>query len=468
MARSTYPTSFNKIDWLTFCLYLALVAMGWVAIYAVDYAEYQNTSFFRSPAGRQSIWIGISLLAFLVIQVIDWKFWRTFAYPMYGGAILLLVAVLLLGVEIKGARSWFSFGGSTFQPSELAKFATCLAVANFLSSYRIDIRQLRTQAIAVGLFMLPVLLILLQPDAGSALVFLSFFILLYREGLSGSYYAIGLLLALVFILSLKYGFDITMFVLLAMSLALQAYTLNDRRNRWISAAVAVVVVGIYLSAQGYMLEVLAGGAALVLAGSVVLWTRRNARLVGIISSGLLIGASLSYVSQYAFNNILKPHQQDRINVWLRPEVCDPRGSLYNVLQSKMAISSGGFLGKGFANGTMTRLNYVPEQSTDFIFTTIGEEHGFIGSMVVVGLFLALLLRLTVLAERQRAPFARMYAYGVAGILFVHFFINLGMTMGIMPIIGIPLPFISMGGSSLLFFSIMIAVLLKFDSHRTLL
>ncbi len=458
----------SRMDLVSFSLYLGLVMVGWATIYAVDFAEAQQLPFLQSLAGKQAIWIGISLMAFFLIQVIDWKFWRTFAYPIYGLAIFLLLAVLIFGVVIKGAKSWFSVAGFTFQPSEFAKFATCLAIAYFLSSYRVDLRNLRTQGIVAALFILPMLLILLQPDAGSALVFLSFFILLYREGLNPAYYIVGFLLALVFILSLKYSFQLTVLVLLLMGLFLQAYTLNDRRNLWLGSALALSVAGIYLASQGLWKEVLLGGAGVVAALCVVLWKNRQSRLVGLITVGTLLGTGLSYLSQYAFFHFLEPHQQDRINVWLRPEVCDPRGALYNVLQSKMAISSGGFFGKGFTEGTLTKLNYVPEQSTDFIFTTIGEEQGFIGSVLVIGLFLALMLQITVIAERQRSNFARIYGYGVVGILFVHFFINLGMTMGLMPIIGIPLPFISKGGSSLLGFSVMIAVLLKFDSHRHLL
>ena len=458
----------SRMDLISFSLYLGLVMVGWATIYAVDFAEAQQLPFLETLAGKQAVWIGISLTAFFLIQVVDWKFWRTFAYPIYGIALFLLLAVLLFGVEIKGARSWFSVAGFTFQPSEIAKFGTCLAIASYLSAYRVDLRVLRTQGIVVGLFAVPMLLILLQPDAGSALVFLSFFILLFREGLNPGYYIVGLLLALVFILSLKYSFEVTTLVLLLMGLFLQAYTLNDRRNLWAGGALALAVAGIYLAYQGFWTEVLLGGAAAVAAVCVVLWSKRQSRLVGLISFGTLMGVSLSYLSQYAFYHFLEPHQQDRINVWLRPEVCDPRGALYNVLQSKMAISSGGFFGKGFTQGTLTKLNYVPEQSTDFIFTTIGEEQGFIGSVLVIGLFLALLLQITVIAERQRSHFARIYGYGVAGILFVHFFINLGMTMGLMPIIGIPLPFISKGGSALLGFTVMIAVLLKFDSHRHLL
>lgn len=455
----------KNIDWITFSIYLGLVAIGWLMIYSVGYHEEHHGGFFSTSAGKQAIWVGIAAFIFLFISLIDWKFWRTFSYLIYAFSLALLVAVLFFGENIKGATSWFTFGGFSFQPSELGKFATALALSNYLSAYDTDLRLLRHQLIAFSLFLLPMGLILLQPDAGSAFVFLSFFIVLFREGLSPTYYVIGIFLATVFLTGLIFGPAVISLSLLLISLAVLAYNFNGRKNRWLGAAVAFAATAIFLVRQGYMLEVLVVSSLAVLAVSIALWRKKRARVVNLLYMAIISGAVISYASDYAFNNILKPHQQDRINVWLQPGKCDPRGSLYNVLQSKMAIGSGGFGGKGFLEGTMTKLNYVPEQSTDFIFCTIGEEQGFIGSFAIISLFFLLLYRITVIAERQRSNFSRHYAYSIAGILFVHFFINIGMTMGLMPIIGIPLPFLSKGGSSLLGFTAMIAVLLKVDSNR---
>ncbi len=456
---------FRNIDWTTFSLYLGLVAIGLLMIYAVGFDESKPTPFFQSDAGKQTLWIGVSLFVFLIVSLLDWKFWQTFAYFFYSFSIILLVLVLFLGSNIKGATSWFSFGSFSFQPSELTKFGTSLAMAAFLSNYDTDLRSARSQLIAFGIFLLPVGLILAQPDAGSALIFFSFLILLFREGLSPNYYIVGFFFAAVFLLGLIFGPQTVLLGLLLFGLGILVFNTNGRKNTYLMLLLVGAAAGIYLARQGYLLEVIIGTSLLFLGFSYLAWKEKNARLVGLIYTTVVAGAVLAFASNYAIDNFLKPHQQDRINVWLRPQLSDPQGSLYNVLQSKMAISSGGLQGRGFLQGTMTKLNYVPEQSTDFIFCTIGEEQGFIGSFAIIALFLILLLRITVLAERQKSNFSRHYAYAVAGIIFFHFFINIGMTMGLLPIIGIPLPFISKGGSSLLGFTIMIAVLLKLDANR---
>lgn len=456
---------FRNIDWTTFSLYLGLVTIGLLMIYAVGYDDSDPVSFFQTEAGKQTLWIGVSLFVFLIVSLIDWKFWQTFAYFIFAVSIALLILVLPFGTTIKGATSWFSFGGFSFQPSELAKFGACLAMATFLSSYDTDLRSLRSQVIALGILLTPMALILAQPDAGSALVFFSFLIVLFREGLSPNYYILGFFLAAVFLLGLMFGPENVMLGLLISGLGVLAFNTNGRKNTYLLFLSIMAGVGVYFAWQGHLLEVLIGAGLFFVGFSYLAWKEKKARLVGLLYMAVITGTVLAFASNYAIDNFLKPHQQDRINVWLRPELSDPQGSLYNVLQSKMAISSGGIQGKGFLEGTMTKLNYVPEQSTDFIFCTIGEEQGFIGSFGIIALFLILLLRITVLAERQKSNFSRHYAYGVAGIIFTHFFINIGMTMGLMPIIGIPLPFISKGGSSLLGFTIMIAVLLKLDANR---
>ncbi|MCB0568423.1 MAG: rod shape-determining protein RodA [Phaeodactylibacter sp.] len=461
----------GHIDMVAFSLILALVVVGWLMIFSVGFEElrgFDGGNILSSSAGKQAIWIGISALLFAFIMLIDWKFWQAFAYPAYAVAIVLLFLVLFLGAEIKGARSWFNFGGFSFQPSEIAKFGTSLALSAYLSTYSADLRKLRSQLVAFGIIGLPIVMILLQPDAGSALVFLSFLVVLFREGLSPVYYVVGGILGALLLMGLVFEPKYIALGLTGVSLLVLAFYFKDKYRRyWIIGALAAVAGGYFLARQGgYLKYVFAAGVLAFVVLGYLQYQRRNGWLTTQLAALLVIGSSIAFAANYGFNNVLKPHQQDRINVWLQPDKCDERGSLYNLAQSKTAIGSGGVQGKGFLKGTMTKGKYVPEQSTDFIFCTIGEEQGFVGTAGIIVLFLLLLLRITVIAERQRNNFARHYAYCIAGILFIHIFINIGMTMGIMPIIGIPLPFISKGGSSLMGFTIMLAVLLKMDKHRS--
>lgn len=461
------PTGTNRgLDWMAFSLYLCLVMVGWLMIFTVGYEDGYNgiNDFLSRPVGRQTIWIGISFVGMFLLYFIDWKFFQTFSYLFYILGLVLLVLVLFFGPKINGARSWFMFGGFSFQPSEFAKLGTCLALSTYLSSFSTSMRELKHQVIAVGLMAIPMLLILLQSDAGSALVFTSFMVVLYRAGLSSTIYIVGAFVATVFILALMYPvlniiLGLTLVALLVLSIGFK------KKREAILIAVAVVIGAWYLTQIELLKYALT--LALVFLGiySFLEWKNRKERLVMLCAGGLIVGSGLVFTANYFFNNILEKHQQERINVWLNPEKSDPRGALYNVLQSKMAIGSGGAQGKGFLQGVMTKLEYVPEQFTDFIFCTIGEEQGFAGSFSIMVLFFLLLYRLVMIAERQRSNFARFYCYGIAGILFIHFFINIGMTMGLVPIIGIPLPFISKGGSSLLIFSLMIGLVLKFDSNR---
>lgn len=455
----------RNVDWVTFSLYISLITVGWLMIYAVGYDEDSTVGLFNlsTNSGKQLFFIGLSFGVLFVTSIIDWKFWRTFAYPIYAFSLLQLLGVIFLGVTIKGATSWYRFGGFTYQPSEFAKFATAIAIAAFLSQYNTSLRNWRSALSVVGLMLVPIFLILLQPDAGSAIVFSSFFIVLYRAGLSSNLYIFGFAIAILLILGLVYDPRLIMLGLVLMIILILIY--NFKNRRYFLGFVAWVAASLVALSFGQIYPVLGINLAALLVLAYVQYNRRRGRLVAQLLSLLFIGSVLSFSANYAFNNILERHQQDRINVWLRPSVCDPQGALYNVLQSKMTIGSGGLEGKGFLEGTMTKLNYVPEQSTDFIFCTIGEEQGFIGTVGIIGLFLLLLMRIVTLAERQRSDFSRYYAYGVAGILFIHIFINIGMTMGLMPIIGIPLPFISYGGSSILGFSLLIGVLLKLDSNR---
>ncbi len=473
----------KKIDLVTFGLYLGLVAIGWLMIYTVGYKEGYQENFFNTPIGSQTIWIGICLTLFAFIQLIDWKFWQTMAFPTYIVAMLLLAGLLVFGVTIKGATSWYRFGSFTFQPSEIAKFGTCLAVAALLGRYNADLRRIKWVAYTVGLFTLPMLLILMQPDAGSALVFVSFLIVMYRAGWAPAIYVFGFYSAALLILGFVYDPIYIIQTLIMLATFVVVYHFKPKLY-WRTGMIAYAMGVLYLyyllpdlpeingEPQGKDLTdayYFLGGTVVVLLGvAYTLWSNkkeRKAQLVNLLVMAVMWGSVVAVGASYIFNDVLKPHQQDRINVWLQPSETDRQGSAYNLINSQMAISSGGLQGKGFLNGNMTKLNYVPEQTTDFIFCTIGEEQGFIGSLGIILLFLLLLFRITLIAERQRNNFIRYYAYGVAGIIFIHFFINIGMTMGVMPIIGIPLPFISKGGSSLLGFTIMLAVLLKMDNSR---
>lgn len=457
---------FRNVDWVTFSLYISLITVGWLMIYAVGYDEDNARGFFdlSTNAGKQLFFIGLSFGVLLVTAIIDWKFWRTFAYPIYAFGLLQLVGVLIVGVTIKGANSWYRLGGFTYQPSEFAKFATAIAIAAFLSRYNTSLRDWRSALSVIGLIVLPMGLILMQPDAGSAMVFTSFFIVFFRAGLSSSLYVFGFATAILLVLGLVFDPKLITLGLILLIIYILIYHFKAKLYwslgflAWVGAS----LLGLYF---GQVYPVLGINLISLLVLAFVQYNRRRGRLVGQLVSLLCIGSVLAFSANYAFNNVLERHQQDRINVWLQPSLCDPQGALYNVLQSKMTIGSGGLEGKGFLQGTMTKLNYVPEQSTDFIFCTIGEEQGFIGTVGIIGLFLLLLLRIITLAERQRSDFSRYYAYGVVGILFIHVFINIGMTMGLVPIIGIPLPFISYGGSSILGFSLLIGVLLKLDSNR---
>ena len=457
------------VDWVLLSLVLALYAVGWVMIFAAGYGQGYPDDLGRwlmgTPVGKQTIFLAVSLLLLLCTLVINHEFWRNGAFGIYGFTLVLLIAVLVFGREVKGAKSWFSVGGFSLQPSEFAKFGAALAVASFLAAFRGQVRAWTTWGIAAALFAVPAALILLQPDAGSALVFGGLAVVLYRAGLTPTLFVVGALAATL--LTLGFVFPPSRIGLALLGLAIVALALQFDRHRLyylLGVAALGVATWLYLE-QGDMWYLPMAVSATAFVGlAVYFYNRRRSALVGGLTTLVLVGTSLAATSNYLFNK-LAPHQQDRINVWLQPSKCDPRGSLYNVLQSKMAIGSGGFEGKGFLNGTLTKLRYVPEQTTDFIFCTVGEEHGFIGASFVIILFAGLLLRLVHLAERQRNLFSTYYMYGVVGILFVHFLLNIGMTMGLMPIIGIPLPFISKGGSSLMAYTLIVGVALRLDAVR---
>jgi rod shape determining protein RodA len=409
---------FDGIDWAMVFIYLTLVFLGWINIYAAVYnEEHQSILDATQRYGKQLIWIGLSIFVGLVILLIDGKFYSTFSIPIYVVNMLLLVVVLVTARDVAGARSWIDIGSFKLQPSEFAKSATALVLSFYLSTLNIKMDQLKTKLIAGIILAIPAGLILLQNDTGSMLVFGAFALVLYREGLSGNFLLLGLAIAVLFIFSLLFT-PLTM--LITLSLILLAAFLFQRKKTW--------KIGIGL-----------GSALIVLMGFV-------------------------YSVDYLFHNVLEPHQQIRIDVLLG-KANDPTGAGYNVNQSKIAIGSGGFSGKGFLKGTQTKYDFVPEQTTDFIFCTVGEEWGFLGALVVISLFTALILRIFFIAERQRSAFARIYGYCVGTILLFHFIINIGMTIGLMPVIGIPLPFFSYGGSSLLGFTILLFIFIKLDGFR---
>lgn len=435
-------------------------------IYAVGYDDKVPPSPFdiTTNAGRQLIYLGASVFILISMAVIDWRFWRTFAYVVFGAVLLLLVAVLFFGQVKNGARAWFNLGVFGLQPAEFAKFGTSLVVASYLSTFSTNLRNTSSQLTIAGLLLAPITLILLQPDAGSALVFTSFGVVLFRAGMSPALYIIGFTLAALFILGHIYDPVKVIFGLLCIGLLI--FSLNqDKKAPWIAGIAALVILAFFISQDLYFNYLLVVAGLLLAVQAWILYRARQTRTVLQIGALLTIGSLFTLATEYIVENVLEPHQQDRINVWLKPELCDPQGSLYNVLQSKLTIASGGLQGKGYLQGTMTKLDYVPEQVTDFIFCTVGEEQGFIGVVGVILLFTLLLLRLVTLAERQRQEFSRYYIYCVAGILFIHVLINVGMTMGLLPIIGIPLPFISFGGSSMMSFTLMVGLVLKLDSDR---
>jgi rod shape determining protein RodA len=407
---------FFNVDYLTIILYLCLMAIGWFNIHAAVYNPDEAIINLSSNSGKQLIYIIVAIIVAIAILLLDSKFFLTFAPVFYGITILLLIAVLVVGRNVGGNQAWIPIGNFRLQPSEFAKWATSLLLARHLGVMNTKLSDLKTLLPTLGILGLPVLLIILQPDAGSALVFISLIFVLYREGLSPYFLIGGALMVLLFVLTLLYP-------------------------------KVFIIIGLF-----------------TIVAILIYQFRKNRNLITVFVSGLILSLLFIFSVDFVYTSILKPHQKVRIDLILG-KVNDLRGVGYNVNQSKIAIGSGGLIGKGYLQGTQTKFNFVPEQSTDFIFCTVGEEWGFVGSFVVIGLYVFLLLRIIHLAERQRSSFGRVYGYAVACIIFCHFFVNIAMTIGIMPVIGIPLPFLSYGGSSLLSFTILLFTLIKFDSNR---
>jgi rod shape determining protein RodA len=416
----------GKLDWISVGLYALFVLLGWMSIYSAVYNPEAplwifDEAFYTSNAGRQLIWIGTSLVLIMFIFALDFRFFESFAVFIYVAFMLALIAVPFLGVTINGSHSWFKLGGITIQPAEFAKTATALLLAKYLNDPQVNLTKWTNQWRSALIIALPMLLIIGSNETGSALVFASFIILLYREGLPGEYPGLLIALIVLFVSSLLLS-PLTIFICLL-----------------VMASLFVIILPIYQRRLPQTYVRIAGAIAIIMA--------------------------LSTIVDWVVNHVLKEHQRNRIKVLLDPSF-DTRGLGYQVTQSKIAIGSGGFWGKGYLGGTQTKFDFVPEQSTDFIFCTIGEEFGFVGVMAVIVLFLFFLWRLLYLADQQRSRFARAYGFGVVGILFFHFLVNIGMTIGLMPIMGIPLPFFSYGGSSLWSFTILLFIFLKLDAHRS--
>lgn len=459
-----------NIDWVSILLYLLLVLIGWLNIYAAVYDENHSSILDISQKyGKQLIWIGAAfVLAFLVLLT-DSKFFTTFSMVIYGIMIFLLIAVLFFGTETKGARSWFEVGDFRIQPAEFAKFATNLAIAYVMSRHNFKVMRF-SSLLTIGLILaLPAGLIILQNDTGSALVYSSFILVLFREGLHGSILLLCFVAAAIFIMALLYTPFTVLLVIIGGTLIAFYYYRHDIRELFQIILFIGCGFGLFvlikwmfnLSISDYYMLLIVYVITSITAIYPIYKRKMKNMITLLVISWLCVGAAPSV--NYAFNH-LQPHQQDRINELLGIKV-DPKGTGYNVTQSKIAIGSGGLLGKGFLQGTQTKLNFVPEQSTDFIFCTVGEEWGFVGSTFVIVLLAVFILRIIKLAERQRSSFSRIYGYGVASILFFHVAVNIGMTIGMAPVIGIPLPFFSYGGSSLWSFTILIFIFLRLDANR---
>jgi rod shape determining protein RodA len=460
-----------NMDWITVGLYLALIFMGWFNIYAAVYdSEHQSIFDLSQRYGKQLIWIGAAISLAVVIMAIEANFYVFFSYIFYGFMIFMLLLVLLVAKEVNGARSWFEIGGFKIQPSEFTKFATALALARYMSTFDFTLKKAKSLMVIGLIIFLPAAFILLQNDTGSALVYFSFVLVLFREGLSGLVLFLGTLVATLFIFALIMP-DLTLILVLLGVVLLVYLVLNPKMNLFVRVSIVLaggVLVGIlgnlvagspYETSQAIMAGSLFG-ALLVLFFTI----KKRIRNYTVITLFFIGSILFTKTVDYAFERFLEPHQQERINELLGIE-SNPYGAGYHVNQSKIAIGSGGFWGKGYLNGTQTKFNFVPEQSTDFIFCTVGEEWGFIGALVVITLFLWFFSRLIILAERQRSVFSRIYGYSVAIILFFHFVVNIGMTIGIMPVIGIPLPFFSYGGSSLWSFTILLFIFVRLDASR---
>lgn len=473
----------KSVDWITIVLYLALILLGWVSICGASY-DYGEIDFFsmETRSGKQLLWMGCSLFLGFIILMLEEKIYDWFAYLFYAAMMVLLLVTPFIAEDTKGSYSWIKFGSVSLQPAEFAKFATALALAKFINSYNFVMNRLKYSLPVFGMILLPMLLIVLQRETGSALVYLAFFLMLYREGMPGSILFTGICAVVYFVVGIRFSQDLLPddctpvgeFVALSLIVILSSLLVHvycDRKE---------VVRNILLYGCGSILFIflfslyvipfntiwfLYVECAFLIAYLLYFSFREQMMRYFYIAMFVVGSVGFLYSADYVFEKVLEPHQRVRIEVLLGMKE-DLADAGYNVNQSKIAIGSGGLLGKGFLNGTQTKLKYVPEQDTDFIFCTVGEEQGFLGSALVLFLFMFLILRLMRLAERQHTRFARVYGYCVLSILFFHLFINVGMVLGLTPVIGIPLPFFSYGGSSLWGFTILLFVFLRMDASRS--
>lgn len=460
------------IDKVSLTLFLVLIVLGWLNIYAAVYNEDHNGLLDMSQRyGKQFIWVLATLVVAIFIVIIDNRFYFFFGYFIYGGFIFILALVLLLGKEINGARSWFEFGSLSLQPSEFAKVGTALALARYLNSRSGELTKIKVLFPALVIIMIPAFLTALQPDFGSVVIYLSFFLVLFREGLSPFIFISGLLMVLLFFVTLLVNNFYVTIALIVIAFLFGWLATRNPKLCLLGFLIMAVNIGLLYLLDHYLFKKLGIEVVimlgLVLSGLAYAWYIYRQKAAAVLIVYIFLLCSVVYVNtvDYTFNHILKPHHKERVSILLGLK-SDPHGAGYNVNQSVISIGSGGFAGKGYLRGTQTKFKFVPAQSTDFIFCTVGEEWGFLGSVVVIGLYVALLLRLVFLAERQRSSFARIYGYGVVSVFLTHFFVNIGMALGLVPVIGIPLPFFSYGGSSLWGFTILLFIFLRLDASRT--
>ena len=462
----------SGIDKTAIVLFLLLILMGWINIYAAVYnEEHSGLLDFSQRYGKQFLWIIASLILAVFIVIIDNRFYFFFSWIIYGICMLLLILVVIFGKEINGARSWFEFGSISLQPSELAKFGTALALSSYLNTRKQDLTKLAAIVPASAIIIFPAFLTLLQPDMGSAIVYFSLFLVLFREGMSPYIFVSGLLIIVLFFLTLLTNNITLTFALIIIAFILVWFTTRKWKLVLIGAGIYLLILGTVYLLDHYVIKSIGNELvifiSLILSGLVYALYIYNKRAISLLIIYLFLIGSITYENtvDYTFNNFLKSHQKERIDILLGFKT-DFHGTGYNVNQSIISIGSGGIAGKGFLQGTQTKFKFVPKQSSDFIFCTVGEEWGFLGSGLLIGIYIFLLLRLIILAERQRSGFSRIYGYCVVSILFTHIFLNIGMAIGIVPVIGIPLPFLSYGGSSLWGFTILLFIFLRLDASRT--
>lgn len=446
--------------------------MGWLNIYAAVYNDdHKEILDLSQRYGKQFIWIMATMVLAAFIMIIDSRFYLFFAWFIYGLVLLLLISVLVLGKDINGSKSWIEFGPISLQPSEFAKFGTALALASFINHRRDDLSKLKVFLPAVAIILIPAVFTVMQPDLGSTLVFFSLFFVLFREGMSPFIFISGILMVVLFFLTMLFNNLYLEMALVLISFFVAGFSTGKWKVCFTGLGLFVFITAILYTLNHYFFKSLGKETilviSLILSGISYTYYIYLKKAVAIMVIYLFLLGSVLFIKSvdFGFNHLLKQHQRERIEIMLGFK-SDTRGTGYNVNQSIISVGSGGFTGKGYLRGTQTKFKFVPAQSTDFIFCTVGEEWGFLGSLIVIGLYVFLLIRIIILAERQRSVFSRVYGYSVASILFTHFFINIGMSIGLVPVIGIPLPFFSYGGSSLWGFTILLFIFLRLDAGRT--